>query len=207
MAFSKSQARAHAAIAQLTERFPAVFTQTGRRPLKIGIHGELLALGFDRKLVVVALRSYCGSSGHLSAPPRGPTVRARRSAHRRWTRRGGEDCRGSTDREISPGEETTIGRRGGGREAGVRGDGKGASTGKVGRTSPALVERPSRAWATPQGVRHKAEGHYVLLRPLAALAQDEEPERPGGKTGGPDVKSSAIRHRSNHSTCSASATQ
>jgi sRNA-binding protein len=63
MAFSKSQARAHAAIAQLTERFPAVFTQTGRRPLKIGIHGELLALGFDRKLVVVALRSYCGSSG------------------------------------------------------------------------------------------------------------------------------------------------
>ena len=67
MAFSKSQARAHAAIAQLTERFPAVFTQTGRRPLKIGIHGELLALGFDRKLVVVALRSYCGSSGYLSA--------------------------------------------------------------------------------------------------------------------------------------------
>jgi hypothetical protein len=120
---------------------------------------------------------------------------------------GGEDCRGSTDREISPGEETTIGRRGGGREAGVRGDGKGASTGKFGRTSPALVERPSRAWATPQGVRHKAEGHYVLLRPLAALAQDEEPERAGGKTGGPDVKSSAIRHRSNHSTCSASATQ
>jgi len=44
-----------------------VFTQTGRRPLKIGIHGELLALGFDRKLVVVALRSYCGSSGYLSA--------------------------------------------------------------------------------------------------------------------------------------------
>ena len=132
---------------------------------------------------------------------------ARRSAHRRCDLRGGEDCRGSTDREISPGEETTIGRRGGGREAGVRGDGKGASTGKFGRTSPALVERPSRAWATPQGVRHKAEGHYVLLRPLAALAQDEEPERAGGKTGGPDVKSSAIRHRSNHSTCSASATQ
>src|SRR4030088_1693362 len=52
---------------QLPERFPAVFTQTGRRPLKIGIHGELLALGFDRKLVVVALRSYCGSSGYLSA--------------------------------------------------------------------------------------------------------------------------------------------
>jgi sRNA-binding protein len=67
MATSKSQARAHAAIAQLSERFPAVFTQTGRRPLKIGIHGELLALGFDRKLVVVALRSYCGSSGYLSA--------------------------------------------------------------------------------------------------------------------------------------------
>ena len=44
-----------------------MFTQTGRRPLKIGIHGELLALGFDRKLVVVALRSYCGSSGYLSA--------------------------------------------------------------------------------------------------------------------------------------------
>jgi ProQ/FINO family len=35
--------------------------------LKIGIHGELLALGIDRKLVVVALRSYCGSSGYLSA--------------------------------------------------------------------------------------------------------------------------------------------
>jgi len=186
-----------------------VFTQTGRRPLKIGIHGELLALGFDRKLVVVALRSYCRSSGYLSALREGArrTDRARRSAHRRCNRRGGEDCRGSTDREISPGEETTIGRRGGGREAGVRGDGKGASTGKFGRTSPALVERPSRAWATPQGVRHKAEGHYVLLRPLAALAQDEEPERAGGKTGGPDVKSSAIRHRSNHSTCSASATQ
>jgi ProP effector len=67
MAISKSQARAHAAIAQLSERFPAVFTRTDRRPLKIGIHGELMALGFDRKLVVVALRSYCGSSGYLSA--------------------------------------------------------------------------------------------------------------------------------------------
>ena len=55
MATSKSQARAHAAIGQLSERFPAVFTRTGRRPLKIGIHGELLAAGIDRKLVVVAI--------------------------------------------------------------------------------------------------------------------------------------------------------
>jgi hypothetical protein len=67
MAVSKRQARAHAAIAQLNERFPAVFTRTARRPLKIGIHGDLLASGFERKLVMVALRSYCGSSGYLSA--------------------------------------------------------------------------------------------------------------------------------------------
>jgi sRNA-binding protein len=64
---SKSQARAHAAIAQLSERFPAVFTRTAWRPLKVGIHGYLLASGFERKLVMVALRSYCCSSSYLSA--------------------------------------------------------------------------------------------------------------------------------------------
>jgi sRNA-binding protein len=67
MAISKRQARAHAAIAQLNERFPAVFTRTARRPLKVGIHGDLLASGFERKLVMAALRSYCGSSSYLSA--------------------------------------------------------------------------------------------------------------------------------------------
>jgi sRNA-binding protein len=67
MAISKSQARAQAAVAQLRERLPAIFTPANCRPLKIGIHNELVALGFDREMVVVGLRSYCGSSAYLSA--------------------------------------------------------------------------------------------------------------------------------------------
>lgn len=67
MAISKSQARAQAAVAQLRERFPAIFTPANCRPLKIGIHNELVAVGFDREMVVVGLRSYCGSSAYLSA--------------------------------------------------------------------------------------------------------------------------------------------
>ena len=67
MAISKSQARAQAAVAQLRERFPAIFTPANCPPLKIGIHNELVALGFDREMVVVGLRSYCGSSAYLSA--------------------------------------------------------------------------------------------------------------------------------------------
>jgi ProP effector len=67
MAFNERQARAQAAVAQLRERFPAIFTPANCRPLKIGIHNELVALGFDREMVVVGLRSYCGSSGYLSA--------------------------------------------------------------------------------------------------------------------------------------------
>jgi ProP effector len=67
MAISKSQARARAAVAQLRERFPAIFTSANCRPLKIGIHNELVALGFNREMAVVGLRSYCGSSVYLSA--------------------------------------------------------------------------------------------------------------------------------------------
>jgi len=67
MAINERQARAQAAVAQLRERFRAIFTPANCRPLKIGIHNELVALGFDREMVVVGLRSYCGSSGYLSA--------------------------------------------------------------------------------------------------------------------------------------------
>jgi sRNA-binding protein len=177
MAFSKSQARAHAAIAQLAERFPAVFTQTGRRPLKIGIHGELLALGFDRKLVVVALRSYCGSSGYLSALREGAarigldgqptgvvTAEEEKIAAAQLT---GKIAR-ATAEGAKPALEVTV---------------RGASTGKFGRTSPALVERPSRAWATPQGVRHKADwlkmknaetGGFTCPNPLRPRASRRE---------------------------------
>jgi ProP effector len=59
--------RAQAAVAQLREHFPAIFTPANCRPLKIGIHSELVALGFDREMIVVGLRSYCGSSTYLSA--------------------------------------------------------------------------------------------------------------------------------------------
>jgi sRNA-binding protein len=49
-------------------RFPAIFTPADCRPLKIGIHSELLAQGLDREMVVVGLRLYCGSSsGYLSS--------------------------------------------------------------------------------------------------------------------------------------------
>jgi ProP effector len=67
MAINERQARAQAAVAQRRECFPAIFTPANCRPLKIGIHNELVALGFDREMVVVGLRSYCGSSAYLSA--------------------------------------------------------------------------------------------------------------------------------------------
>ena len=44
----------------------------------------------------------------VRAPRRRRTDRARRSAHRRCNRRGGEDCRGSTDREISPAKNRRL---------------------------------------------------------------------------------------------------
>jgi ProP effector len=64
---SNSQKRVREAITKFCEQFPAAFTRTDRRPLKIGIRDELLALGFDRKLVVMALRSYCRGSSYLAA--------------------------------------------------------------------------------------------------------------------------------------------
>jgi ProP effector len=67
MAVSERQARAQAAVAHLREHFPAIFTPASCRPIKIGIHNELVALGFDREMVGVGLRSYCGSSAYVSA--------------------------------------------------------------------------------------------------------------------------------------------
>jgi sRNA-binding protein len=67
MPLNKRQARAQAAVAQLRERFPAIFGPADCRPLKIGIHSELLAQGLDRETVVGGLRSYCGSSAYLSS--------------------------------------------------------------------------------------------------------------------------------------------
>jgi ProP effector len=73
MAINERQARAQAAVAQLRERFPAIFTPADCRPLKIGIHHELVALGLDREMGVIGLRSYCGSSAYLSALREGAT--------------------------------------------------------------------------------------------------------------------------------------
>ena len=74
MAISKSQARAQAAVAQLRERFPAIFTPANCRPLKIGIHNELVALGFDREMVVVGLHRIAAAaptSPRSTKAPRG----------------------------------------------------------------------------------------------------------------------------------------
>jgi ProP effector len=67
MALNKRQAQAQAAVAQLRESFPTVFTPTDCRPLKIGVHTDLLALGFDREIAVIGLRSYCRSKAYLKA--------------------------------------------------------------------------------------------------------------------------------------------
>jgi sRNA-binding protein len=67
MALNKRQARAQAAVAELRARFPAIFTATHCRPLKVGIRDDLLAPGLDRPTVMIGLRSYCGSKAYLSA--------------------------------------------------------------------------------------------------------------------------------------------
>jgi ProP effector len=69
---SKSRtAAAQAAITALIEAFPAAFTSTGRRPLKLGIHDDLLARGIAADVATKGLAAYCTSTGYLTATKAG----------------------------------------------------------------------------------------------------------------------------------------
>ena len=67
------RATAHAAVTALVETFPAAFTRTGRKPLKLGVHDDLLARGIDPDVIQRGLSSYCQSTGYLNATKAGAT--------------------------------------------------------------------------------------------------------------------------------------
>src|SRR4051812_37844621 len=58
---------AYAAVGLLVETFPAAFVRINRRPLKLGIHDDLLARGIATDVVKAGLGSYCRSTGYLEA--------------------------------------------------------------------------------------------------------------------------------------------
>jgi ProP effector len=62
-------AAACAAIAKLCELYPKTFFmwEPRRRPLKIGIHAELVAAGIEPSLINAALRLYCACYGYRRA--------------------------------------------------------------------------------------------------------------------------------------------
>src|SRR5262249_53716546 len=64
-------AAAHAAITALVETFPAAFTGFGRKPLKLGIHDDLLARGIAPDVATKGLAAYCSSMGYLNATKAG----------------------------------------------------------------------------------------------------------------------------------------
>jgi ProP effector len=65
------RAAAHAAVTALVETFPDAFTRTDRKPLKLGVHDDLLARGIDPDVIQRGLGSYCQSTGYLNATKAG----------------------------------------------------------------------------------------------------------------------------------------
>jgi|tagenome__1003787_1003787.scaffolds.fasta_scaffold20740606_3 sRNA-binding protein len=75
--------RGFVAVSQLIQMFPAAFDRFDRKPLKLGIHDDLLAREIASDVVRAGLRSYCNAAGYLSAMKparRGSTLTATRPA-------------------------------------------------------------------------------------------------------------------------------
>jgi sRNA-binding protein len=53
------------------ETLPAAFTSFGRKPLKLGIHDDLIARGGAPDVITKGLESYCSSTGYLNATKAG----------------------------------------------------------------------------------------------------------------------------------------
>jgi sRNA-binding protein len=70
---AKKVADAVAALRILIEQFPDCFGCNDHRPLKIGIHKDLMARGVDRRAVRLGLSRYCGHIGYHNALVEGAT--------------------------------------------------------------------------------------------------------------------------------------
>lgn len=64
---AKKDGEAVAALRILLEQFPDCFDRNDRRPLKIGIHRDLVARGVDRRTARIGLSRYCGQIGYHQA--------------------------------------------------------------------------------------------------------------------------------------------
>jgi ProP effector len=70
---AKKEAEAVAALRILIEQFPDCFGWNDHRPLKIGIHKDLVARGVDRRAMRLGLSRYCGHIGYHHALVEGAT--------------------------------------------------------------------------------------------------------------------------------------
>jgi len=70
---AKKEAEAVAVLRILMERFPNCFNWNDHRPLKIGIHQDLVTRGIDRQTVRLGLSRYCGHIGYQNALVEGAT--------------------------------------------------------------------------------------------------------------------------------------
>ena len=61
------RAASHAALTALVAAFPTAFFRAGRKPLKLGIHDDLIARGVAQDVIQRGLSSYCQSVGYLAA--------------------------------------------------------------------------------------------------------------------------------------------
>src|SRR5262249_7741391 len=70
---NRRRAATLAAVAALVETFPAAFTSTDRRPLKLRIRDDLIARGVPADVAPQGLAAYCASTGYLNAMKAGAT--------------------------------------------------------------------------------------------------------------------------------------
>src|SRR5215467_4944494 len=68
---NRRRAATLAAVTALIEMFPAAFTSTARKPLKLGIRDDLIARGIAAEVATKVLAAYCTSTGYLNATKAG----------------------------------------------------------------------------------------------------------------------------------------
>src|SRR5262249_48838970 len=69
---SRQRLAAYATVARLMQSFPAAFVRSGpRKPLKLGIHDDLVAAGFATREISYGLGSYCNNYRYLIAMTEG----------------------------------------------------------------------------------------------------------------------------------------
>src|SRR5262245_59383441 len=64
---AKKEGEGVAALRILIEQLPDCFDWNDHRPLKIGIHNDLVARGVDRRTARIGLSRYCGQIGYHHA--------------------------------------------------------------------------------------------------------------------------------------------